>query len=313
MFGGKKEKALETELNELKESYQKQEEALREIRKQKDFMEEQFASIVITNARMQKDLELASNHTSLVEEFATKNSAIAEELHNKVQEAVNLSKKADDSGKDFLDGMKTVQDAIQEIVEQNKHFTSPMKALTEAPSVYQEEYRKADGKLTEMLDLSKNMGVLALNAAIEAGRMGEQGKKFISAAEDIRAFSEEYMKATEEAKSVITDMAGRVTQMEEQMKILNELLKENNIFMGKVLKETTSQIESFEKEHVVLGGILTTELSKKAEEFLQGEKELSDIGNRLGMQVQDMVEAYNEQKQCTDELEKGFEQIKKEV
>lgn len=313
MFGGKKEKALETELNELKESYQKQEEALREIRKQKDFMEEQFASIVITNARMQKDLELASNHTSLVEELAAKNGVIAEELHNKVREAVNLSKKADDSGKDFLDGMKTVQDAIQEIVEQNKHFTSPMKALTEAPSVYQEEYRKADGKLTEMLDLSKNMGVLALNAAIEAGRMGEQGKKFISAAEDIRAFSEEYMKATEEAKSVITDMAGRVTQMEEQMKILNELLKENNIFMGKVLKETTSQIESYEKEHVLLGGVLTTELSKKAEDFLQGEKELSDIGNRLGMQVQDMVEAYNEQKQCTDELEKGFEQIKKEV
>ena len=313
MFGGKKEKALETELNELKESYQKQEEALREIRKQKDFMEEQFASIVITNARMQKDLELASNHTSLVEELAAKNGVIAEELHNKVREAVNLSKKADDSGKDFLDGMKTVQDAIQEIVEQNKHFTSPMKALTEAPSVYQEEYRKVDGKLTEMLDLSKNMGVLALNAAIEAGRMGEQGKKFISAAEDIRAFSEEYMKATEEAKSVITDMAGRVTQMEEQMKILNELLKENNIFMGKVLKETTSQIESYEKEHVLLGGVLTTELSKKAEDFLQGEKELSDIGNRLGMQVQDMVEAYNEQKQCTDELEKGFEQIKKEV
>ena len=39
---------------------------------------------------------------------------------------------------------------------------------------------------TELENDAKNMSVLALNAAIEAARMGEDGEKFLHAAEEIK-------------------------------------------------------------------------------------------------------------------------------
>lgn len=50
--------------------------------------------------------------------------------------------------------------------------------------------------LDEVVELGKQMGVISLNAAVEAGRMGEGGKKFVEAAEEIRGLSGQYQKAT---------------------------------------------------------------------------------------------------------------------
>ena len=89
-----------------------------------------------------------------------------------------------------------------------------------------------------MAQLSKSMGVLALNAAIEAGRMGDTGKKFIASAEEIRTLSEQFETAADQTGQRLKGMAEKMQEMEEQIRHLNQLLKENNISMGKVLKET---------------------------------------------------------------------------
>lgn len=50
-----------------------------------------------------------------------------------------------------------------------------------------------------MQDCGKQMGVLALNAAIEAGRMGEGGKQFVTAAETIRVSAGTYDELIDQA------------------------------------------------------------------------------------------------------------------
>lgn len=50
--------------------------------------------------------------------------------------------------------------------------------------------------LEGVVDLGKQMGVISLNAAVEAGRMGEGGKKFVEAAEEVRELSGKYQQAT---------------------------------------------------------------------------------------------------------------------
>lgn len=50
--------------------------------------------------------------------------------------------------------------------------------------------------LEEVVELGKQMEVLSLNAAVEAGRMGEGGRKFVEAAEEVRGLSDKYQQTT---------------------------------------------------------------------------------------------------------------------
>ena len=50
--------------------------------------------------------------------------------------------------------------------------------------------------LEDVVEIGKQMGVLSLNAAVEAGRMGESGRKFVQAAEEVREMSDHYQQTT---------------------------------------------------------------------------------------------------------------------
>jgi len=56
-----------------------------------------------------------------------------------------------------------------------------------------EEMRKM---LEDVVEIGRQMGVLSLNAAVEAGRMGESGRKFVEAAEEVREMSDHYQQTT---------------------------------------------------------------------------------------------------------------------
>ena len=67
----------------------------------------------------------------------------------------------------------------------------------------------------ELEDDAKNMGVLALNAAIEAARMGENGEKFLHAAEEIKNVAQRY----EERLKALSE---QIDAMEEAQKEIKE-------------------------------------------------------------------------------------------
>ena len=73
-----------------------------------------------------------------------------------------------------MEQVKGQNEKVVEIVENNKHFTTPMKKhISEVPQALREMRQARNGERAErMEELSKTMGVLALNSAIEAGRMG---------------------------------------------------------------------------------------------------------------------------------------------
>lgn len=87
-----------------------------------------------------------------------------------------------------------------------------------------------------MQECGKQMGVLALNAAIEAGRLGESGKQFVTAAEDIRSYAANYDAVIEESRVQLKDSEKRIAELEEQMHHLISLLKENNIATARLMK-----------------------------------------------------------------------------
>ena len=92
-----------------------------------------------------------------------------------------------------------IEQEMAQLVEENKHFTTPSKFLNEFPVALKAENEKTREELEKMQDCGKQMGVLALNAAIEAGRMGEGGKQFVTAAETIRVSAGTYDELIDQA------------------------------------------------------------------------------------------------------------------
>ncbi len=80
--------------------------------------------------------------------------------------------------------------------------------------------------LEDVVEIGRQMGVLSLNAAVEAGRLGEGGRKFVEAAEEVRGMTEQYQQATstlaqqmqivgmkwQKSKSEIEEVEGRLKQ-----------------------------------------------------------------------------------------------------
>ena len=88
-----------------------------------------------------------------------------------------------------------------------------------------EEMRKM---LEDVVEIGRQMGVLSLNAAVEAGRMGESGRKFVEAAEEVREMSDHYQQttATLAQQMQIVGMKwqksrGEIEEVEERLKAKN--------------------------------------------------------------------------------------------
>ncbi len=237
MFSGKREKALlEEELAALRETEKRERELLHKIAGQKDTAEEQFARMTASRAQMEKKRSKRSNsRCSRTGELSENGAQGGGELHNTLITMNNGIATFDANHSVFMEQVKGQNEKVVEIVENNKHFTTPMKHISEAPQALR-EMRQALGERAErMEELSKTMGVLALNSAIEAGRMGESGTRFVTAAEQVRAYADDYEQEALALKDQLGEAEERIASLEEQVHHLNELLKENNISMGKSL------------------------------------------------------------------------------
>ena len=102
-----------------------------------------------------------------------------------------------------------------------------------------------------MTEYSKQMSVLALNAAIEAGRLGDNGKLFVNAAEDVRVASNEYIDVIEQLKKEVEASNAQIDELQEQVSKLVSLLKENNVATTKLMKQGMNLNKEFSKCDVI--------------------------------------------------------------
>ena len=163
MFSGKREKALlEEELAALRETEKRERELLHKIAGQKDTAEEQFARMTASRAQMEKEIEEIEQQMQQNGELSENGAQAAGELHNTLITMNNGIATFDANHSVFMEQVKGQNEKVVEIVENNKHFTTPMKHISEAPQALR-EMRQALGERAErMEELSKTMGVLAL-------------------------------------------------------------------------------------------------------------------------------------------------------
>lgn len=193
--------------------------------------------------------------------------------------------------------------AAAALVEQNKHFTTPAKYLSEVPNALKQTCESYEKQLDDMTEQGKRMGVLALNAAIEAGRLGETGKSFVLAAEEIRQNAVNCEKAAITMKEEVEASKEKIAELEETIQHLISLLKDNNIGTAKLFKKchetqnfmANSSIPDFSDDLIFL--------RDKVVNMRNLDEEIAKCGERNKIQISDIQEDMQNQKQDIAEME----------
>lgn len=309
MFGGKREKALAEELAAVKKANEHKAEVFSGILGQKDVVLEQFARMTASRAQLEKDVAQIKEHMEAVFELAVNGEKTAGDIYSTMVEAKNGVAVFDANHSVFVGQMKAQDERIVEIVENNKHFTMPMKYITEAQMTYREEHQQLLERAGRMMDLSKNMGVLALNAAIEAGRMGDAGSSFVNAAEEIRTFAENYEREAREMQAQLTQSEMRNAELEEQVRYLNELLKDNNISMSKLYKDSTQNMTTYEGNQTGIRDLIQEETLGRTDALRQAEQENAKMQEQILERLDDVWSEIEEYKSSADELETLWKEL----
>ncbi|MGN0352800.1 MAG: methyl-accepting chemotaxis protein [Roseburia sp.] len=309
MFGGKKGKVLEQELQTAQEKQAQQMQILSGVAQKKDMFEEQFARVTASRAQMDTDLSEVVNHVKYVKNMAETDGNRAEKFGKNVTETMDEIQAVSGLQQKFLEQVTEQRDKIQEIVESNKHFTTPTKYLTEFSGGFRETEEGILENIGKMKEYAKNMSVLSLNAAIEAGRMGESGKKFIAAAEEVRTFSGQYEQTAYLVEEELKKLEEKNAELEEQMKHLTALLRENNISMSHLMKQSMVCVDEYKGEMKTIDTGRLDELKGMALELSDHEKEIGNRQDCILIQMEEIGKEFMEQKECMDELEKVCKEV----
>lgn len=245
-------------------------------------------------ADMQESLDqLEKSRQQLADNSGTASALIAESIGYMGQMGTALGLlgqqmlSVHNARKDAAEGLKAQKTAIEALGE----GLSQADGMAKTPVSADGEENAARGETLELMSgLGKEMGVLALNAAIEAGRMGEDGRQFMEAAEQVRAHAAEYDKATARIKAMMEEDQKRIAELEKQITEISRCLEESK----KAAQTLQEQQENVGKavSHIS-GETLIDQLAgikDVLEKTTEHEKQIEKIEERSQLQLADMQE-----------------------
>ena len=195
------------------------------------------------------------------------------------------------------------------IVEENKNSIEPVSALQETKTALKNDTEAIHAEVAHMMEYAKQMTVSSLNCAIEAGRMGDSGKSFVEAAEDVRMLSSAYERAAAVVERQINDLEKRLRQMDEQVAALMKAGKDTNLSISRLSKNITQQDEictrAAERHYLEKAAAISDYIKKISQssqhiDALQHQT-LSDI-ERIGDSFMSEQEARKELEHIVDQL-----------
>ncbi len=185
-----------------------------------------------------------------------------------------------------------------EMIGQSEKFISPLEIVHPAAEEMSREIEEMKKQAGQMSGFGKQMEMLSLNAAIEAGRLGEGGRKFVEAAEEVRGLSGQYCQAA----AALDEKMGRLTAMledaEEQVAHLTRLLKGQNARMERTAGELGENVAKLEEADVQGLSVKMRELAGEMEQAFLGQdglaKPLEEAAEAAG-QVEKGLDAQEEE------------------
>ncbi len=293
MFGNKKSKVIEEQNRAL----------IEQMAERKDGFEADVAQIEEVHKCMHADICQVMENSNNLMEHAMLNIEEEAKLIHKIDEFSKDLKQAVDEYSELQNLVEKQLEATISLVEENKHYTSPAKYLTELPGNMLNWTESHAEQLQEMEEDGRKMSVMALNAAIEAGRMGDSGKQFVAAAEEIRQTALTFEKKAASAKDELEQSKKRIVELEETVGRLVSLMKENNMGTTRLLKKCQESNKAV-KESSMRDFSEDLILIRDAVVGLRNlDEDIAKCGERNKIQLSDVQEDIQTQKQKVAELE----------
>ena len=242
-------------------------------------------------------------------QMAADNGEKEQELTGQLASYQEQEVQSSEKREQMLQNFAQIEQEMAQLVEENKHFTTPSKFLNEFPVALKAENEKTREELEKMQDCGKQMGVLALNAAIEAGRMGEGGKQFVTAAETIRVSAGTYDELIDQAHKRLADSDERIAELEEQVHRMVTLLKENNVAMTKLMKSCQEAARQAQEWNRLKPCPNFKEMENQIVVLRNADEEIAKSEERNRMQMEDFTEEMESQKKNFDELLQSMETV----
>ena len=181
--------------------------------------------------------------------------------------------------------------------------------IQDAQNALTGDAEKMRSGLKQMLDYAKQMTVLSLNCAIEAGRMGESGRKFIEAAEEVRLLSSAYERAAQLSAQQLDGMEKRISQLEAQTAALTKSCKENNACVTRLSKSVSEQDEictnAAERHYLEKAAAISDNLKK----ISQNNNTIDSFSHQTLNDIENLGESFMSEQEARKELENIVDQI----
>lgn len=300
MFG--RNKISQEEIERLKSKINIDNAFFAEMEDQKDMFDASVAELAESYRQVAADVTQISENMNNAITLASGNAEIENNLgvivndyRQRVQEKELQQQAADE-------GFHQLLDATTRLVDANKHFTTPSKYISEFPSNYKAQNQSCRENLDQMEEFGKQMGVLSLQAAIEAGRLGEDGRQFVEAAEDIRTYAANYDKVIAQTREQLEQSDDRLNELEKQVHHLITLLKENNIATAKLMKlcqDAVNKADALSRNPLMDDFI---EIQNQMSTLRNADEEIVKSEERNRMQVDDLNEEFLAQQKNQKEI-----------
>ena len=300
MFG--RNKISQEEIERLKNKINIDNAFFAEMEDQKDMFDASVAELAESYRQVAADVTQISENMNNAITLASGNTEIENNLgvivndyRQRVQEKELQQQAADE-------GFHQLLDATTRLVDANKHFTTPSKYISEFPSNYKAQNQSCRENLDQMEEFGKQMGVLSLQAAIEAGRLGEDGRQFVEAAEDIRTYAANYDKVIAQTREQLQQSDDRLNELEKQVHHLITLLKENNIATAKLMKLCQDAVDKADalSQNPLMDDFI--EIQNNMSTLRNADEEIVKSEERNRMQVDDLNEEFLAQQKNQKEI-----------
>lgn len=300
MFG--KNKVSQVDIEKLKRTVQMDEQFFAETGSRGEMFYATMAEIKESHRQVGADVAQVKDNVQNAASLAGGNVEIEAGLGHTITECRDTMLAQEELQERLVADMHQLLEETTKLVDDNKHFTTPSKYLSEFPGGLKTRNQQFSEKLDRMQEYGKQMGVLALNAAIEAGRLGESGKQFVTAAEDIRSYAANYDAVIAESRVQLEESGQRIAELEEQLHHLIGLLKENNIATARLMKSCADVVRQADAAGETKVSEQLTGIANGITSLRNADEEITKSEERNRMQLEDLAEEFRSQQKNQEEI-----------
>ncbi len=261
-----------------------------------------------TSEVMQKANQDVNSQQSATDQVA----AAINEMSHTVQEVAENTAHATNSANVANDSAQQGYGIVIETINIMEKLASKMDEANDVISGVSQESSSIGGVLDVIRGISEQTNLLALNAAIEAARAGDAGRGFAVVADEVRTLAQRTHESTAEIQSVIERLqngtSAAVETIDESQKITKEALGQAES-AGNALKEITQSVSDISDVNFQIASA-AEEQSAATDEINRNVHDISQIAEKTTSAVESTVDACNDQRDLSTQLETLVQQFK---